>query len=171
MPSEDSAEYTDEGSQTFVIVGCGASKADESVEARDLYTSTYFAKKREYAEVLGDDWRILSAEHGLIDPEETVDPYETSIDDLDGAELDELAHDLGIALIEWAEVAGADEVVVLAGRKYIDPLRKREAFHAGISAQVRFPLQQNALSGIGEQMAWLGDRVENGQQETLEGFA
>ena len=29
--------------RTLVIVGCGAAKSDEEAEARDLYTSTYFA--------------------------------------------------------------------------------------------------------------------------------
>jgi hypothetical protein len=33
----------------FVLIGCGAAKATESVEACDLYTSSYFAVKRQYA--------------------------------------------------------------------------------------------------------------------------
>jgi len=59
---------------TFVLVGCGAAKADEPREARNLYTSNYFALKRRLAEALtawaGDHqtsaWAILSAEHGVI---------------------------------------------------------------------------------------------------------
>lgn len=147
-----------------MIVGCGAAKRDEAALAKDLYTSTYFAKKREYAETIGDEWRILSAEHGLLDPYEEIEPYETSIDDLDEDELNRLAGDVGLELIDLTveeRVVGRsfDEIVVLAGRKYLDPLRERDAFAAGISEVVTFPLQQNDLAGIGEQMAWLAERV------------
>ena len=36
-------------SKTLVVVGCGAAKRDEPTVAKDLYTSTYFQKKREFA--------------------------------------------------------------------------------------------------------------------------
>lgn len=105
----------DEG--TFVLVGCGAAKRDpedpvdihEAVvgpdesfgsdwsdetgpawEAQDLYTSTYFGVKRDFAEMAtqwarkrdGEAWAILSAEHYLLRPWEPVKPYDTTIDDL-----------------------------------------------------------------------------------------
>ncbi|MFD1601008.1 DUF6884 domain-containing protein [Halobellus rarus] len=152
-------------SKTLVLVGCGAAKRDEPTRAADLYTSTYFAKKREYAETIGDAWLILSAEHGLIAPERVIDPYETSIDDLDDGALDVHAHDVGLSLIDWTtnEIAkgfDVEEIVVLAGRRYVDPLRERDAFSAGINPPVTFPLQTNDLGGIGEQMSWLAERVE-----------
>jgi len=160
----------------FVIVGCGAAKRNasqgETFPARDLYTSNYFQLKREYAESVGDQWMILSAKHGLILPTAELRPYETSIDDLDEDELNQLAHEVGMGLIEWVaweEGRGndVDEIVVLAGRRYIDPLKEREAFHAGVPANVVFPLQQLDLSGIGDQMAWLKARAEGHEQTTL----
>ena len=158
----------------LVIVGCGAAKQDDPAPAKDLYTSTYFAKKREYAVELGDFWAVLSAEHGLIEPTAEIAPYDTTISDLDEDDLGELAHSVGIGLIDWvAHLAGSgvtvDEIVVLAGRSYIHPLKEREAFAAGIEAPVVYPLQQNNLGGIGEQMAWLSDRISstNTTQQTL----
>ena len=150
----------------LVIVGCGAAKQDDPAPAKDLYTSTYFAKKREYAVELGDFWAVLSAEHGLIEPTAEIAPYDTTISDLDEDDLGELAHSVGIGLIDWvAHLAGSgvtvDEIVVLAGRSYIHPLKEREAFAAGIEAPVVYPLQQNNLGGIGEQMAWLSDRISS----------
>ena len=81
----------------FVIVGCGAAKASETVEARDLYTSSYFAVKRQYAEAAvqwartadrkANTWAILSAEHGVLLPRQEVDPYDTTIDDLRGVPI------------------------------------------------------------------------------------
>lgn len=168
---------TDDAGKRYVIVGCGAAKRDlahgRTVPAKDLYTSSYFGKKREYAEELGDQWAILSAEHGLVPPQKELTPYETSIDDLDDDALDRLAHSVGMALIEWvaweqSNGVEVEEIVVLAGRKYIDPLRDRDAFSAGIDATVVYPLQQHDLGGIGEQMSWLSDRVASrGQQTTL----
>lgn len=168
----------------FVIVGCGAAKRDRELEpgtlqvkrypAKDLYTSTYFQKKREYAEEVGDQWMILSALHGLLPPGEKIKPYDVTIDDLDDDRLDDLAHRVGMTLIEWVtweqgEGNEVDEIVVLAGKKYLDPLRKRDAFRAGVDARLSFPLQQNDLGGIGEQMGWLKERVEtqNHQQTEL----
>jgi len=151
-------------SKTLVIVGCGAAKRDELTEAQDLYTSTYFAKKRDLAETRGDYWAIFSAEHGLIEPTTEIPPYDTTISDLSEDELDELAHSVGMDLIDWIADHISDgsevEIVVLAGKSYIDPMRERDVFSAGIDERVSYPLQENNLGGIGEQMAWLGDRVE-----------
>jgi len=168
----------------YVIVGCGSAKRDRELvpgklrvkryPAKDLYTSTYFKKKREYAETVGDQWMILSALHGLIPPGEKIKPYNVSIDDLDDDRLDNLAHRVGMTLIEWVSWEQqknnvVEEIVVLAGRKYVEPLREREAFDAGIEPRVTFPLQQNDLGGIGEQMGWLNGRVkaENHEQTAL----
>ena len=158
-------------SKTLVVVGCGAAKRDGPTVAKDLYTSTYFQKKREFAEQRGDFWQILSAEHGLISPELEVAPYDTTISDLTDGELDQLAHEVGMDLIDWMaahEIDGetVDEIIVLAGKSYIDPLREREAFAAGIDERVSYPLQENDLGGIGEQMAWLGDRAAAGGEQS-----
>jgi len=167
-------------SETFVIVGCGSAKRDRELEpgtlrvkrypAKDLYTSTYFQKKRAYAETVGDQWIILSALHGLLPPDEQIKPYDVSIDDLDDDRLDRLAHRIGMTLIEWiewerGEGRDVDEVVVLAGRSYLDPLRERDVFQAGVDVPVSFPFQQNDLDGIGEQMGWLADRVAAASQD------
>jgi hypothetical protein len=166
--------------QKLVVVGCGAAKRDRKLEtgtltvkrypAKDLYTSTYFEKKREYAETIGDQWMILSALHGLIPPTEKIKPYDVTVDDLDGDRLDRWAHQIGMTLIEWVawengEGRDVEEIVVLAGKKYLDPLRERDVFQAGIDVPVSYPLQQNDLGGIGEQMGWLKDRVTSHQHE------
>jgi hypothetical protein len=153
--------------RTLVIVGCGAAKRDHEAEAQDLYTSTYFAKKRAYAETIGDDWQVLSAEYGLVPHDFVIKPYETHIDDLDDRELDLLAHSVGMDLINLCARKEFDEVRVLAGRSYLDPLREREAF-ATAPATVRFPLQEADCDGIGEQMQWLDERVAAyGEQQRL----
>ncbi len=131
----------------LVLVGCGAAKRDEAVEARNLYTSNYFALKRRYAERSGE-WRVLSAEHGLVHPETVLEPYDTVVDDLDTEETEAWAEDVTDDLRELVDAV--DEVVVLAGASYIDPLRE---FFSRADVRVRYPFADTG--GIGEQMALL----------------
>lgn len=100
---------------TLVLVGCGKAKRDPddpvdlhaasvgpdepmsdrpgaetgpAWRAEDLYTSSYFAAKREFAELVTSwasetsGWGILSAEHAMIEPWKQLTPYDTTIDDL-----------------------------------------------------------------------------------------
>ena len=49
------------------------------VAAMDLYTSNWFRKARACVEETGCPWRILSAEYGLVHPEEEIGPYEKTL--------------------------------------------------------------------------------------------
>jgi len=64
------------------LVGCGASKVDTDapVPAANLYDSNYFKLKREYARQTCDAWVIISAEHGVLSPDEEIEPYQASLD-------------------------------------------------------------------------------------------
>lgn len=65
-----------ETARTVVLVGCVKSKQQTAVPARVLYTSSLFLARRRFAEHFSDRWFILSALHGLVDPEQTLAPYE-----------------------------------------------------------------------------------------------
>jgi len=72
---------------------------------------------------------ILSAKHGLIPPGEQIAPYETSISDLAESELNDLAKHVYGELSEWIHWdRKPDEIHVLAGKRYIEPLQERGAF-------------------------------------------
>lgn len=60
----------------LVLVGCVKKKLDVPAPARELYTSPLFRKERAYAEQAGVPWFVLSAEHGLVAPDEVVAPYD-----------------------------------------------------------------------------------------------
>ena len=64
-----------------VLVACAKSKVSQPAAAKDLYSSARFRKARAYAEKLGDPWFILSAEHGLVAPDEWLAPYERYLPD------------------------------------------------------------------------------------------
>lgn len=177
----------------FVLVGCGAAKrdVDEAVEARDLYDSVYFSLKRRYAEAHAirdrNGWCILSAEHGVIPNRLDIEPYDTTIEDLQepapdairesdapahkgiDTRLDWWADRVAIGLNSWLRwpfesesapnESPCDRLTVLAGQRYVAPLRERGAFE-GLPGTVRFPFEDQDLGGIGEQMHWLKNEIE-----------
>lgn len=165
---------TNRAVKTIAIVSCGSKKADEETAAGFLYTSTHFQFKRRWAELYSDGWLILSAEHGLVEPIKRLEPYDTSIRDLDEDELAAWVADIeqslwyrsnsheGIACgndVAWDDLpedfTPNYEFVLLAGRAYLDPLATffEETFPA--------PAYQ-PLTGmrIGEQNAWLKTWIE-----------
>jgi hypothetical protein len=50
-------------------------KRDTPRAAKDLYSSPLFGFERAFAERVGVPWFILSAEHGLVLPDERIAPY------------------------------------------------------------------------------------------------
>lgn len=67
-----------------LLVGCVKTKATEARRARDLYTSSLFAKRRDYAQSAGVPWVILSAEYGAVHPDAVIEPYDRYLEDQPG---------------------------------------------------------------------------------------
>lgn len=135
-------------SADVVLIGCVKSKVDHPAPARDLYTSALFRKERAYAESTGLPWFILSAEHGLVEPSQVIEPYDLC-----------LAAAPRRYRIAWGNrvVAGLassigelhDKTIeVHAGAAYTDAIR------AGLAAAGATLLEP--LSGLmmGERLAW-----------------
>lgn len=131
----------------LVLTGCGSAKRKEIARAKDLYNSVYFKKKRAYAEAVGNRWLILSAEHGVVEPDEALAPYDTTIQDVDPVAWGERI------LEELPDLAGV-EVIVLAGAAYLDPIQDGLESRA---AAVRTPTEGMR---IGERVAWLSEHTE-----------
>ena len=68
----------------LLLVTCVYEKADGPRAARDLYVSPDFLRMRRYAEESGRPWYIVSAEHGLVQPDEWLAPYERHLPDTPG---------------------------------------------------------------------------------------
>lgn len=116
-------------------------------------------RRRRYAEASGCPWLILSAKHGLIDPDERIAPYDLALGQMSAPErrswgehvVRQLEDRLGsIVGITFEVHAGADY------RRAIEPgITKR----GGI---VSAPL---AHLGQGEQLAWYtAGRVTNSRR-------
>src|SRR5262249_26655264 len=67
--------------RTIALVGCGRSKRDVPAPASDLYTSRGFRLRAAYAEQEADRWFVLSAEYGLVGPDEWISPYDLRLSD------------------------------------------------------------------------------------------
>ena len=96
----------------MILIQCVSSKREKCLPAKELYDSTYFDAMKRYAEASDDDYRILSAKHGLVHPEAELDPY-------DAFGLSEKqAETIAATLAD----AGVNTVKIVAGKKYTDPL-------------------------------------------------
>ena len=62
------------------LVGCVKEKAAVALPARQLYTSTLFRGRARYVARSCDRWFILSALHGLVEPDAVLQPYDQSLD-------------------------------------------------------------------------------------------
>jgi len=71
----------DSAAPDILLVTCVKAKAPTARAARDLYVSPLFVRERAYADELGVPWFILSAEHGLVAPDEWLAPYERYLPD------------------------------------------------------------------------------------------
>ena len=66
-------------STTIALVACSKKKLDHPARAKDLYCSTWFRLARAWAETNADQWWILSAEHGLVHPDQILAPYDRTL--------------------------------------------------------------------------------------------
>lgn len=134
-----------------VLVSCVKSKRTVASAAKDLYVSPLFVGMRKYAERTASIWFILSAEHGVLDPDQVVAPYERTLLKMRKAERDAWAARVRAQLI--ALLPPGSEVVMLAGEKYREELLPF-LNEKGFAVQV-------PMSGLplGRQLRWLKEQT------------
>jgi hypothetical protein len=140
----------------WTLVACVAAKHPTPVAARDLYVSDWFRKARAYVEATGREWRILSALHGLVNPDVVVAPYEKTLAKLDREDRRHWAWNVAFnvrcatPLDVWLRPNAPKPVVeILAGELYREPLIEELR---GRGFDVVVPMLG---MGIGQQKAWL----------------
>lgn len=134
-------------SGALVLISCTKAKLSKPATARDLYSSPAFQMKRQLAEGAGASWVVLSAKHGILQPEDAVEPYDETLTTMGVAARKAWARSVLPTLIPLAREAG--HVVCLAGQRYIEFL-VQPMTEAGMSVS-------QPLKGLrqGEQLAWL----------------
>lgn len=131
------------------LVSCVAQKRPFAAEAQDLYTSPWFRKARQYVVRSGCPWFILSAEHGLVSPEQVLEPYDKTLNTMKVAERRAWARRVQVQMA--IELPDAIEVVILAGAKYRGYL---ESWLRSRYSTVSVPMRGLR---IGEQLRWLSE--------------
>jgi hypothetical protein len=140
--------------QEIGLVSCVKTKRDEPASPQDLYTSDYFEKMRSYAEQTHDDWWILSAKHGLLDPDgDPIDPYDETLSGARVARKREWAKHVAEQLDEAGLLSDDVTLVIHAGKDYYEELLPLIQ-ESGVSIEI--PTEGLA---IGETKAWYKERL------------
>ena len=131
----------------IALVSCVASKRPGKCAARDLYASAWFKKVRQHVDTAGLSWYVLSAKYGLLHPDQQIDPYEMTLNNMSIRERQAWAQSVMRQIGE--QLPGRDKFVLFAGlryREFLQPLLESEG------AKIRVP-----MAGLtqGRQLNWL----------------
>jgi len=135
--------------QIVFLLPCVSRKLTSRAAACDLYQSALFLKMRAVVDRIGAPWSILSAKYGLLDPHQTIEPYDLTLKDMRAAERRAWAKRV-ITQME-KRLPPADCIIVLAGRNY------REFLMGWLRGRARCVETPLARFGIGEQLQHLDE--------------
>ena len=136
-------------SNTIVCISCVKSKRTSTCAAKDMYTSPLFRGMLLYAQQLRPQKIfILSAEYGLLKPDDVIDPYEKTLKNMKTSERSAWAGNVLSKLCQEADLQ-EDKFIFLAGAPYRESLI-RHIRH--------YEVPMEGLS-FGRQLQWLTERV------------
>jgi len=130
-----------------VLVGCVKSKRPLAGPAKDLYSSTLFARRRRYAEASGAPWFVVSSRWGLVAPDEVIAPYDVFLGDMSAAYRRAWAEFVVTQLTGHVRLSGAS-IEIHAGDHYVAALRPAIE---GAGAELIDPVDAHSM---GETLAW-----------------
>jgi hypothetical protein len=140
------------------LISCSKSKGGHRDLARNMYVSSLYRKSVLVVEGWGLSFSILSAKHGLLDPDEMIEPYDVT---LKGASKQFKS--------EWAEkvdkqvrnsIDRKKHLIVLAGDDYYAPLTE-----AGTKDPLKFFAPMRGLS-LGNRLVFLNQSVRIHKRRT-----
>lgn len=133
-----------------ILIGCVKRKLSTAASAKDLYVSPLFRKGRAYAELAGVPWFILSAEHGLVAPDDELEPYDLRL----STTSREYRRKWGARVVgTLREAMGSLDglsVEVHAGSAYADAIRE------GLRSEGARVVEPLAGLTLGPRLAWYG---------------
>lgn len=143
----------------IVLITCVKTKRRKPCAAKDLYISPLFVKQRAYAEETGVPWFILSAEHGLVVPDEWLSPYERYLPDTPADFRSAWGSWVAARLQLLAGPLSGRVIEAHAGSAYIEALRPQLE---PLGATLTDPL--HGLS-MGARLAWYGQEGGPAEQD------
>jgi len=138
----------------FHLVACSATKLNQPAKAKDLYQGQLFKRLRELMEINGWEWRILSARHGALHPEQIIGPYDEEMpSSVDQRKIWASGVDIDIFQTLLSQVPRKKPVYLWCGLNY------RAHLEEHIKRRGRVPLAPLARLGIGEQKKKVGQLI------------
>ncbi|MCY4037827.1 MAG: hypothetical protein OXF09_00005 [Hyphomicrobiales bacterium] len=133
------------------LIACVNKKKTSKMPAAKLYVSDWFQKASRLVKATGHPWFILSAKHGLLDPDKTIDPYNQTLNGMPSGMRRAWAEKVKMQMETESKFHCADAVVILAGENYRENLMP---YLEKRFANVTIPMKGLR---IGEQLRWLKD--------------
>jgi len=138
-------QFAAEGRDVYLI-SCSAEKKDYKCAASELYDSALFKKSLDYTRKQTEDKfiKIISAQYGLVDLDQLIEPYDKTLKDMSADQRKEWAELVYDAILENFNV-DKDRFIFLAGNAYTEYLLPK------------FKYNKDLLEGkrIGERMEYL----------------
>lgn len=142
-------------------MSCGKAKLDRPAPACELYTGNLFQGTRRHVEAAGyDRWFILSALHGLVEPDTVLEPYDVRLPKRT-EDRQRWARQVEYRLRITHELhayPGEVDIDLFAGADYTEPLRwvyEQRPHFPRRNIQLHEPLR--GLE-VGERLHWLKER-------------
>lgn len=141
------------------IISCCSTKLGKKAKAKDLYISRLFKSARGLAESYPcSSWWIASAKHGLVHPEEYVEPYDTSLSSFGKKDREKWGRYIRREMVR--RIANPHKIVLLCGEDYTKQILPGAKV---LTKRVYTPLKGLAL---GEQTKWLKEKTESNKRNT-----
>lgn len=111
------------------LIGCGKEKLPHAASASELYVGQFFKLSKQWISKPGrvDEWGILSAKHGLVLPDQELEPYDVSLDKFTYQERVSWGMRVHRQLVErwgdqviWLILAGANYRVALSDMPFVE---------------------------------------------------
>lgn len=137
----------------IALIACGKTKAPAARPARRLYQGDLFQKSLRYAEEIAkaDEAYVLSAKYGLVPMDQTIAPYEKTLNRAGAAEVREWSDKVLEQLREVADLE-RDHFTILAGanyRKHLTPaLAHYDVPMEGLMFGQQLRFLKQALDGV-----------------------
>lgn len=138
--------------ETVALVSCSKKKHRTPLPARYLYASPLFRGMRHFAEDRTKVWFVLSAKHGLLNPNLVIEPYDKTLASMSRGERLAWARDVEQQFVAIYPRPHEVQILVLAGetyRKHLVPMLAQR----GYAIEIPFAGMQ-----IGEQLHRLSGR-------------
>jgi hypothetical protein len=147
-------EGIDDSANCLHLVSCSGTKLDHAAPAKDLYQGDLFKKTRQLMELQGAPWLILSAEWGLVHPDQVLEPYERTLTKgVDKEQRKEWASRVALGPVLRQVTKTGGSVYFWAGERY------RENLWGQVERAGRAAFAPLEGLGIGQQRSRLGTMI------------